>query len=215
MLIMTKRDRIFISHVLQPEGKPLWGKSERAEAPEHGEIWSDLYKGTQSEENNLTTFSSEKVIQPSRIAYIVETWKQDIQRLTEASQDVTYQAETLVYLHNLVVFLRAHEAVSWGVTPISTQHLELLGRKVSHAVSCRVLTKSRCLACINDTQFVSPGLIKLAAKKVYLHRISMTTPESQGIDQDRSNSIAFRQAWSGQSPERIIDEVLEDIQVPL
>lgn len=120
-----------------------------------------------------------------------------------------------MYLHNLVVFLRAHKVVGWGVTPISTQHLKLLGRKVPYAVSCRVLTRIRCLACINDTQFVSPGLIKLAAKKVYVHRISMATPESGGIHQDGSNNVASRQVWSGHSPERIIDEVLEGIQVPL
>lgn len=52
----------------------------------------------------------------------------------EAAQNVTYQVDAKVYLHNVAVFLRTHRAVSGGVSPISTRHLELLGRKVAYPI---------------------------------------------------------------------------------
>jgi MoxR-like ATPase len=101
---------------------------------------------------------------------------------------------------NVVSFLRLHRAVAEGVTPTATKHLEQL---------------ARCLAPLHDLTFVTPGLVDLAVRKVYLHRISIVTPEKERSMQWGSRLSAVAAVLEDVGPEDVIEDVLEMVTAPL
>lgn len=74
---------------------------------------------------------------------------------------------------------------------------------------------ARCLACLHNATFVSIKLIKLAAKRIYPHRITMDKMELEGSKLDSGNDTAVSPIPNRYSPEQVIDEVLNELQVPL
>ena len=75
--------------------------------------------------------------------------------------------------------------------------------------------KSRCLAPLHSLEYVTPSLIALAARKIYPHRISITTPENERSMQYGSQLAAVTAMLEGITPELVIDEVLAAVEVPL
>ncbi|KAL2259832.1 hypothetical protein VTK26DRAFT_6344 [Humicola hyalothermophila] len=64
----------------------------------------------------------------------------------------------LRYQHDLAAFLRTHRLVRGGVSPLATQHLARLAQS---------------LAPLHGLDHVTPALVALAARKVYLHRVRL------------------------------------------
>lgn len=68
---------------------------------------------------------------------------------------------------------------------------------------------------MHNLSYVPPSLVALAARKVYPHRIIITTPENERSMQWGSDIKAVREMLEGMTVEDIIEEVLTQVEVPL
>lgn len=73
----------------------------------------------------------------------------------------------------------------------------------------------RCLAPFHKLDFVTPPLVTLAFRKIYPHRIEITTPENERSMQYGSEFLAVVAMLDGMTAEQVIDEVLEAVEAPL
>ena len=71
------------------------------------------------------------------------------------------------------------------------------------------------MAPLHNLDFVTPSLVTLAARKIYPHRIVITTPEDERSMQWGSNLEAVRELLEGVTPENVIEDILESVEVPL
>ena len=104
------------------------------------------------------------------------------------------------YVQDIIVFLRMHRAVAAGVSPQATKAFELL---------------VRCLAPLHGLSYATPSLVALAAPKVYRHRLVLTAPEDERSLQYGSDPSAVRTFLKGLTPSMIIEDVLENVEVPV
>ena len=74
---------------------------------------------------------------------------------------------------------------------------------------------ARCLAPIHGIDFVTPSLVSLAARKIYPHRIAITSPEDERSMQYGSNLSAVASMLEGLRPEDVIEDVLQQVEAPL
>ncbi|KAF2196957.1 hypothetical protein GQ43DRAFT_425567 [Delitschia confertaspora ATCC 74209] len=124
----------------------------------------------------------------------------DINTLTAQAGEVRMSSEVRAYLHNIVVFMRLHRAVAGGISPLATRHLTIL---------------SQALAPLHGLSYVSPPLVDLATRKIYPHRIVITTAENERSMQWGSSLEAVRAILEGVTPEDVIEEVLQSVETPL
>ncbi|KAB5550967.1 hypothetical protein GE09DRAFT_156681 [Coniochaeta sp. 2T2.1] len=125
----------------------------------------------------------------------------DISHLSLLSQSVRTDISIVRYQHNIVSFLRMHRAVSPGsVTPLATKHLEQL---------------CKSLAPLHGLDYVTPGLVKLAARKVYLHRLRIVPPERERSVQWGSELGAVERLLDGVGGEDVVEDVLGMVTAPL
>lgn len=101
---------------------------------------------------------------------------------------------------NIISFFRMHRAVADGITATATKHLGHL---------------MRCLAPLHKSNFVTPALVDLATRKVYLHRIRITEPEKERSMQWGSKLHAVQAVLKDIGPEEVIDDVLGMVTAPL
>ncbi|KAK7612145.1 hypothetical protein JOL62DRAFT_499797 [Phyllosticta paracitricarpa] len=181
------RDQIFISHYHQPEdGLPNL----------------DGF-GSVDNDNDFDAASLSSVVRPStsKVGRKTPTFSQDeMSSLTKRIPHIRLSSEVRAYLQNIVVFMRLHRAVAGGVSPQATRHFDLL---------------VRALAPLHGLDFVTPSLVALAARKIYPHRIVLTTPENERSLQWGSDIEAVRQVLDGVVVEDVIDDVLSQVEVPL
>ena len=104
------------------------------------------------------------------------------------------------YQMNIVSFLRMHRAVDQGITPTATKHFGQLMRN---------------LAPLHRLDFVTPALVGLAARKVYLHRIRMTDSDKERSMQWGSRLEAVEAMLQGVGPEEVLDEVMTMVTAPV
>ena len=85
------------------------------------------------------------------------------------------------------------------------------------AANCKIVhvDHGSALAPLHGLDYVSPALVALAARKIYPHRIVMTSPENERSMQWGSSLEAVKAVLEGVSVEDVIDEVLESVEVPL
>jgi hypothetical protein len=101
---------------------------------------------------------------------------------------------------NIISFLRMHRFVAEGVTPAATKHFDQL---------------MRCLAPLHKVTYVTPALVSMAARKVYLHRIRITTSEQERSLQWGSKRDAVEALLDGLGPEDAVEDVLEMVTAPV
>jgi hypothetical protein len=101
---------------------------------------------------------------------------------------------------NIVSFLRMHRAVGGGITPSATKHFEQL---------------AKCLAPMHHLDYVTPALVALAARKVYLHRIRVVDPEKERSMQWGSELGAVKALLDGIGPQDVIEDVLGMVTAPV
>lgn len=101
---------------------------------------------------------------------------------------------------NIVSHLRIHRAVSGGIPPAATKHFDRL---------------IRCLAPLHGIDYVTPALVALAARKVYLHRVEVARPEEERSVQWGGDIRAVEALLEGVGPEEIIEDVLGMVAPPL
>ncbi|KAK6078349.1 hypothetical protein SCUP234_12736 [Seiridium cupressi] len=125
----------------------------------------------------------------------------DITTLSLASRSVNVDVEILRYQMNLVSFLRMHHAVAGGIIPLATKHFDGL---------------IRSMAVLHGLDFVTPALVVLALRKIYLHRIRIVTdPSKERSVQWGSEVAAVEQLLEGVGPEDVMEDVIEMVDVPL
>lgn len=124
----------------------------------------------------------------------------DISNLRQLSLRVSVDIDVTRYQMNIVSFLRMHRAVGGGISPQATRQFE-------------VLMKS--LAPLHGLDFVTPALVSLAARKIYLHRIKMVEPSRERSMQWGSEHGAIERLLNGWGPEDVIDEVLGMVGAPV
>jgi len=71
------------------------------------------------------------------------------------------------------------------------------------------------LAPLHGLDYISPSMVALAARKIYAHRITITTPENERSMQWGSSLEAVKAVLEGVTVEDVIEEVLESVEVPL
>jgi hypothetical protein len=104
------------------------------------------------------------------------------------------------YQMNIVSFLRMHRAVADGITPTATKHFGQL---------------MKSLAPLHRSDFVTPALVGLAVRKVYLHRIRITAPDRERSIYWGSKLEAVQALLEGVGPEEVIEDVLEMVTAPI
>lgn len=141
--------------------------------------------------------------QPSPFPYFSES---DIAALATASRQVHIDIEVRRYQMNIVSHLRMHRAVAAGmgsgngVTPAATKHFDQL-------------TKS--LAALHGLDYVTPALVVLAAKKIYLHRVRIVAPDKERSMQWGSDLAAVEQLLEGVGPEDVVEDVINMVPAAL
>ncbi|KAF2762705.1 hypothetical protein EJ05DRAFT_491055 [Pseudovirgaria hyperparasitica] len=143
----------------------------------------------------LSSMSTKK-IEPKQSVFS----REDLETLSQLESSVRMSSDVRCYVHNIVVFLRMHRAVSSGITAAATRHVNVL---------------SRALAPLHGLNYVTPSLVSLAARKIYTHRIVLTTPEGDRSIQWGSSIDAVRELLDGVTARDVIDEILETVEVPL
>ncbi|KAF3760299.1 hypothetical protein M406DRAFT_283413 [Cryphonectria parasitica EP155] len=124
----------------------------------------------------------------------------DLTQLRQLSHHVSVDIDVTRYQMNIVSFLRMHRAVASGVTPQATRHFETL---------------MKSLAPLHGVDYVTPALVCLAARKVYLHRIKMVEPGRERSMQWGSDLNAVERLLEGWGPEDVVEDVLQSVGVPV
>lgn len=208
-------DFLFVAHWHDPELGFVNVEEERREADDGSDAGADddtastgsVVKRASPGENTsveaLISFSvslgNSKEFRTTRGAYPL-TLAQDIDHLARLSENVEVDIDVVRYQMNIVSFLRMHRAVADGISPAATKHFELL---------------TRCLAPLHKLDYVTPALVALAARKIYLHRIRITAPEKERSMQWGSKLQAVEAALAGAGPEDVIEDVLELVTAPV
>ncbi|KAF1990021.1 hypothetical protein K402DRAFT_444535 [Aulographum hederae CBS 113979] len=127
--------------------------------------------------------------------------KHAIDELTTLAAAVTLTAEIRAHLHNIPIFMRQHRAVRGGVSSLATRHLR--------ALVC-------ALAPLHGIDYVSPGLVALAARKVYPHRIVLVErAEDERSVRWGSEVDAVGGLLEGVTVGDVIEETIGEVEVPL
>ena len=74
---------------------------------------------------------------------------------------------------------------------------------------------NRYLAPLHGLDYVTPSIVGLAAKKIYLHRIQIAPPEKERSMQYGSDLNAVQDLLVGVTPETVIEAVLNSVECPL
>ncbi|KAK4192875.1 hypothetical protein QBC35DRAFT_481998 [Podospora australis] len=124
----------------------------------------------------------------------------DISLLAQLTTQAHVEIDVTRYQMNIVSFLRMHRAVAGGLSPQATKHVEYLAKS---------------LAPLHGLDYVTPSLIALAAKKVYLHRLTLVgSADKERSMQWGSELGAVNALLEDVGPEDVIEEVLGSVGVP-
>jgi MoxR-like ATPase len=124
----------------------------------------------------------------------------EVASLAAAGEAVQADVDVVRYQMNIVSFLRMHRAVGGGITPAATRHF---GRLMRH------------LAPLHGLDYVTPSLVALAARKVYLHRLRVVAAKGERSMQWGSELAAIEAILDGVGPDEVIEEVLGAVPAPV
>lgn len=127
----------------------------------------------------------------------------DISHLARQTQHVRVDIEVTRYQMNIIAFLRMHRAVAaagGGISPFATKHFDQL---------------MKSLAPLHGIDYVTPSLVALAVRKIYLHRIEIVShPLGERSVQWGGEVAAIGTLLGGVGPEEVIEDVLGMVGVP-
>ncbi|KAK9451978.1 uncharacterized protein V1518DRAFT_410048 [Limtongia smithiae] len=126
--------------------------------------------------------------------------EKEIDLLQKLSSSVVINVDIRRNIHDIIVFLRMHRAVSGGVSARASRDFELL---------------VRCLCPLHGISFATPSIVAIAARKTYSHRISITDPELERsvlYGSDVEAVKRFLQQWTG---EAVLEDILDTVPAPI
>lgn len=126
--------------------------------------------------------------------------REEIFELRELAEKARHTPEIAAYMHNICVFMKNSRYIQSGVTATATRQL-------------RVLAKA--LAPLHGLSYVPPSLVALAVRKIYPHRLSLVTVETERSLQWGSDPAAIREMLDGFTVEDAIEDVLAAVETPL
>jgi hypothetical protein len=68
---------------------------------------------------------------------------------------------------------------------------------------------------LHGIDYVTPSLVSLAARKIYPHRLVITTPENERSTQWGSSVEAVAELLDGITVDDVVEDVLQTVQAPL
>jgi hypothetical protein len=77
------------------------------------------------------------------------------------------------------------------------------------------LTQYSALAPLHGISYVTPSLVALAVRKIYSHRLLITTPQNEKSTQWGSSVEAVAEQLHDITVEEIIEDTLDTVHVPL
>ena len=119
--------------------------------------------------------------------------------LSNLCDKISISPEVRRYCASITVFLRLQRGYFKGVSPKSTPHLIQL---------------SRALAVIHHLDYLTPSLVRLAARKTFSHRLEIPTPEKERSFQYGSDLSTINEFLAEITPESVIDEALTSLEPP-
>ncbi|KAF4553810.1 AAA lid domain-containing protein [Elsinoe fawcettii] len=117
-----------------------------------------------------------------------------------AAAKVNMTAEVSAYLQNVIVAMRLHRYVAGGISALATRHLRMVARS---------------MAVLHGLDYVTPAIVGLAVRKVYLHRLVLADERTERSLRWGSDAEAVKENMKGVTVERAIDTVLASVQSPL
>lgn len=208
-LISPQNDFFFISHYHSPSlDHPLLDSHQpRSTTPPSASVTQPYIARPRSTNNSNHPYEKPPPI-------ITES---DLSRLIALTKRTLTTAEVRRYIHNIPTFLRLHRAVAGGVSAISSRHLTQLSCVLAAFHSPPAMHGQPLLKAMDASRspFVSPSIVALAARKVYPHRIEVATPAEERSMQWGSEWEAVKWMLQGMTPELILEEVLQAVEVPL
>lgn len=198
-------DRFHIAHRHQPEEEGYPNLEEAEDGDPSTPIQEKDYKRRGSSDSSSSVLISKPrrrpppppPTKPNPNPRISEA---EISLLSQLSTTVKTDIDVTRYQMNIVSFLRMHRAVAGGITPSASKHLEQL---------------VKCLAPLHGLDFVTPSLVQLAARKVYLHRIRIVTADKERSMQWGSELGAVEAMLEGVGAEEVLEDVVGLVGVPL
>ena len=122
------------------------------------------------------------------------------------------------YLQDVLVFMRLERGVAGGISPYATTQLVALAKYAIPFLTWNskdVLSLNRYLAPLHGLDFVTPSLVALAARKIYPHRILVSSLEDERSMQYGSDLEAVKVLLEDVTPESIIGSAFEKVPCPL
>lgn len=113
--------------------------------------------------------------------------------------------------------------LSFGCTALLEVVCPLVLRSISTSLSgrqlglpkCSFAENSRCLASLHGSEFVTPALVALAARKIYPHRLSIVSAAKERSMQYGSSLASVANMLRNFTPDSVIEEVLACVEAPL
>ncbi|KAM7204303.1 hypothetical protein V8F33_001605 [Rhypophila sp. PSN 637] len=172
----------------------LPSSSDAGFSPSLSSSSSSSLRRSKNPKDPSTTTPTEKIIIP----VLQET---DISHLAQQTLKVRISIDVLRYQMNIIAFLRMHRAVTGGcLTPFATRHFDQLVKS---------------LAPLHGLDYVTPSLVALAVKKIYLHRIDLVSdPQKERSAQWGSELGAVEVLLDEVDVEGVIEDVLGMVGVP-
>lgn len=155
----------------------------------------------------------------------------DLTTLSMASRAVTVDIDVLRYQMNLVTFLRMHRAVGLGVgvpasptSPLSPSALSATSSSAGisptggPAATRHLDTLVQGMAALHGLSYATPALVRLAMRKIYLHRLRVVRDpalEERSVQWGSDADTVARLLLDGVGPDDIMDDVEEMVEAPV
>lgn len=88
-------------------------------------------------------------------------------------------------------------------------------RSFTASVSPYLANFDSCLTLLHGQTYATPAIIGLASRKVYRHRVEITTAAYERSTQYGSQQAIISSILSGATPENVIEIVLAEVEVPV
>lgn len=126
--------------------------------------------------------------------------KEAIDKIRAMGEATAMTPEVRRYLQDIITFLRIERSVDGAITPRATTQFVAL---------------AKFLAPLHGTNFVTPTLVALAARKIYPHRITIAAAARERSMQYGSDLAAVEELMEGLTPQEVIEAVLNTVQCPV
>lgn len=138
----------------------------------------------------------------------------DLAHLVQLVTQVHPSALMSRHIHDIPTHLRLHRHVAGGVSAIATRHITLLSRILA-VLQMPAQSDQPEDEAHKRTPVITPTLVKLAATKVYAHRVEVV----QKVEDERSMQWgsewdAVAESLRGASVEKCIEETVLGLEVP-